>query len=74
MHWQDAIAIIQSDNLEKPLALYIFSKNRAMIDRVVNACPSGGVVINDVVFHFLSPFIPFGGIGTSGMGGYHGNP
>lgn len=68
----ELIEIINRDGLEKPLALYIFAKDRGMIDKVTHACPSGGVVINDVVFHFLNHFIPFGGIGSSGQGGYHG--
>ena len=71
-HTDEVIALINSDTLQKPLALYIFSKDRGMIDKVVNACPSGGVVINDTVFHFGNIHIPFGGIGSSGMGGYHG--
>jgi aldehyde dehydrogenase (NAD+) len=68
----DAIEIINSESLCKPLALYIFSKDRQLIDKVIDACPSGGVVVNDTIFHVLNPYMPFGGVGTSGMGGYHG--
>lgn len=58
---------------EKPLALYIFSKNRALVDKVTDAVPSGGVVVNDVLFQFATPYLPFGGVGHSGMGVYKGD-
>jgi acyl-CoA reductase-like NAD-dependent aldehyde dehydrogenase len=57
---------------EKPLALYIFSSNKKLVNRLIAAVPSGGVVVNDVIFQFGNVFAPFGGIGQSGMGGYHG--
>jgi aldehyde dehydrogenase (NAD+) len=66
----DALNIIR--DREKPLALYIFSKDKKMIDTVIHQIQSGGVVINDVMMHFGNSFAPFGGIGNSGMGGYHG--
>ena len=69
---EEAISIINSDNLRKPLALYIFSKDRTMIDTVTSSVSSGGVVVNDTIFHVMNPYIPFGGVGGSGMGGYHG--
>jgi len=56
----------------KPLALYVFSNSRATIDRVLNETSSGGVVVNDTVMHFTNPGLPFGGVGNSGMGSYHG--
>jgi aldehyde dehydrogenase (NAD+) len=55
----------------KPLALYVFASNqlgRDIIDRI----PSGGAVINHVAMHCLVPSLPFGGVGASGMGAYHG--
>jgi aldehyde dehydrogenase (NAD+) len=55
----------------KPLALYIFASGRvgrSLIDRI----PSGGAVINHVAMHCLVPSLPFGGVGASGMGAYHG--
>ncbi|BBY25768.1 aldehyde dehydrogenase family protein [Mycobacterium stomatepiae] len=55
----------------KPLALYIFASGqtgRGLIDRI----PSGGAVINHVAMHCLVPALPFGGVGSSGMGAYHG--
>ncbi|XP_030318549.1 aldehyde dehydrogenase family 3 member A2 [Calypte anna] len=57
---------------EKPLALYVFSNNKKFIKRVVSETSSGGVVQNDVVMQFLLPTLPFGGVGNSGMGAYHG--
>jgi aldehyde dehydrogenase (NAD+) len=56
----------------KPLALYLFSKSDSLRERVVEETSSGGVCINDVVMHMPSPYLPFGGVGSSGMGHYHG--
>lgn len=58
--------------MEKPLAIYIYGKNRRMIDQVTTSVTSGGVLVNDCLFHFGNSFTPFGGVGPSGMGGYHG--
>jgi aldehyde dehydrogenase (NAD+) len=55
-----------------PLALYLFSKSSAVKERVLEETSSGGVCINDVVMHMPSPYLPFGGVGESGMGHYHG--
>lgn len=56
---------------EKPLALYIFGpKDEA--DRIVGSTSSGGVCVNDTIMHFANPDLPFGGVGGSGMGRYHG--
>ncbi len=59
-------------NNSKPLALYIFSKNRKFIKSVLSSTTSGGVAINHVVVHLANPHLPFGGVGHSGMGSYHG--
>ena len=56
----------------KPLALYIFSKNKKFIDNILSSTTSGGVAINHVVVHLANPHLPFGGVGHSGMGSYHG--
>jgi aldehyde dehydrogenase (NAD+) len=69
---EEVIELINSDSYEKPLSLYIFGNDRRFIDTVISSCPSGGVMVNDVVFHFSSVFIPFGGLGNSGQGSYHG--
>lgn len=56
----------------KPLALYIFSENKTLIDEIIAKTSSGGVSINDTVSHIINPNLPFGGVGTSGIGNYHG--
>ena len=55
----------------KPLALYVFAKP-AVAQRVVDRVPAGGAVINHIAVHCLVPSLPFGGVGASGMGAYHG--
>lgn len=55
----------------KPLALYVFGSGHASRD-LVDRIPSGGAVINHVAMHCLVPSLPFGGVGASGMGAYHG--
>ncbi|MCU6787140.1 aldehyde dehydrogenase family protein [Aedoeadaptatus acetigenes] len=57
---------------DKPLALYLFSKDEGFIRRAIRAVDSGGVCINDNLMHLASNKAPFGGIGPSGMGAYHG--
>ena len=57
---------------DKPLALYIFSKNKAHIERVTGELSYGGGCINDVVIHLATSEMGFGGVGESGMGSYHG--
>ncbi|XP_019401279.1 PREDICTED: fatty aldehyde dehydrogenase isoform X1 [Crocodylus porosus] len=57
---------------EKPLALYVFSNDKKLIKRVIAETSSGGVTANDVIMHYSLPSLPFGGVGTSGMGAYHG--
>jgi aldehyde dehydrogenase (NAD+) len=56
----------------KALALYFFSRSKVLQDRVLKETASGGGCINDTVVHFAVPGLPFGGIGNSGMGSYHG--
>ncbi|RMF54811.1 MAG: aldehyde dehydrogenase family protein [Calditrichaeota bacterium] len=57
---------------EKPLALYIFSRSKRNIDRIINNTSSGGVCINDTTIQFAHPNLPFGGINASGIGKAHG--
>ncbi len=55
-----------------PLALYLFTENRATSRRFISAIPSGGVCVNDTVMQLIPKELPFGGQGESGMGAYHG--
>ena len=57
---------------DKPLALYLFSKDEGFIRRAIHSIDSGGVCVNDTLVHMASNKAPFGGIGPSGMGAYHG--
>ncbi|MBD2017612.1 aldehyde dehydrogenase [Microcoleus sp. FACHB-53] len=66
----EAIALIKAR--PKPLALYLFSHNQQHQQRVLQETSSGGVCINDTVLHVAFPLLPFGGVGSSGMGRYHG--
>ena len=56
----------------RPLALYLFSRNRKLQRRVVETIPFGGGCINDTISHITTPYLPFGGTGDSGMGAHHG--
>lgn len=55
----------------KPLALYLFSRDKDLINRTLHKTTSGGVCINDVISHVANPDLPFGGVGNSGIGSYH---
>ena len=55
-----------------PLALYIFSNNKKTINNVTQLCRYGGGCVNDTIMHIATNNMPFGGVGDSGMGGYHG--
>ncbi|KAF2820846.1 aldehyde dehydrogenase [Ophiobolus disseminans] len=68
--YKRAVEIITS--MPHPLALYIFSHDQSEIDYVLNNTLSGGVTINDALLHAAVPEVPFGGVGDSGMGAYHG--
>ena len=56
----------------KPLAAYLFTKTKAVRERVIREVPAGGMVINHLLFHFATHKLPFGGVGPSGLGAYHG--
>ncbi|MCQ2496816.1 MAG: aldehyde dehydrogenase [Lachnospiraceae bacterium] len=63
------------DNINKgphPLAFYYFSRNSAKAKAAVARCRFGGGCINDTIVHLATPYMPFGGVGESGMGNYHG--
>ena len=55
-----------------PLALYFFSENKTAQSQILNCCRFGGGCINDTIIHLATSAMPFGGVGESGMGGYHG--
>lgn len=67
---EDVITIIKGK--EKPLALYLFTEDNNIENKVLNEVSFGGGCINDVIIHIASPYMPFGGVGNSGMGSYHG--
>jgi len=60
------------NNNPKPLSLYIFSKSRKLQKYILNRTSSGNGAINDAVIQFSNPYLPYGGVGESGMGRYHG--
>lgn len=62
----------QLANRPKPLALYLFSRNRKLWRRIAAETSSGGMAINATVMQLAAPGLPFGGVGESGMGAYHG--
>jgi len=66
----EAIARIQQR--PKPLALYLFTQNKAVEERIMREVSFGGGCVNDTILHLATPYMPFGGVGESGMGGYHG--
>jgi len=65
-------ALAQLRDRPTPLALYLFTKDRATQERVIAGARSGGVCINDTITHAIGWSLPFGGLGESGMGAYHG--
>lgn len=66
----EAISFIKSR--EKPLALYILSNNKKHVDLILKNTSSGGTCVNDTIMHLVVDNVPFGGVGNSGMGSYHG--
>lgn len=60
------------NHYDKPLSLYVFSNEKCFVEAILNKFSFGGGVINDVLIHFGNHRLPFGGVGNSGMGAYHG--
>lgn len=52
--------------------MYIFSRNQATVQQILAVVSSGGACVNDTIMHLAVPELPFGGVGDSGMGAYHG--
>jgi coniferyl-aldehyde dehydrogenase len=67
---EDAIAYVEDH--DRPLALYPFSHERRTVETILGRLLAGGVTVNDTLLHFAANNLPFGGIGPSGMGQYHG--
>lgn len=65
-------AIDSINKLPKPLALYLFTTNKQIEKKVLREISSGGACINDTITHLVNPLLPFGGVGNSGIGAYHG--
>ncbi len=57
---------------DKPLALYVFGSDRERIDALIESTTAGGTCVNTTLLHFVNPNLPFGGVGASGLGNYHG--
>ena len=66
----DAITFVNSR--PKPLAAYLFTKTKSIRERVVKEVPAGGMLVNHLAFQVTTARLPFGGVGPSGMGAYHG--
>jgi delta 1-pyrroline-5-carboxylate dehydrogenase len=67
---QEAIQFI--NKRDKPLALYVFSAQKSLAKRIIDSTSSGSTCVNDVIFQIAPPSLPFGGVGLSGLGSYHG--
>jgi acyl-CoA reductase-like NAD-dependent aldehyde dehydrogenase len=67
---EDAIAFVNAR--PRPLALYWFDRDRARVEQALRTMPAGGVTVNDTLLHVTQHSLPFGGVGASGMGHYHG--
>ena len=66
----EAISFVNSR--PHPLALYVFAQDNSVNEKVVAETTSGGVTVNGTIMHMTGPYLPFGGVGESGMGAYHG--
>jgi len=67
---EELLAIVRAN--PKPLALYVFSENARFQQDIIREVPFGGGCVNDTLMHLGTPYLPFGGVGTSGLGSYHG--
>lgn len=69
-HTEEAVNIINSKS--KPLVFYLFTESRKLQENLLKQISSGSVSLNETVKQYINPYLPFGGIGESGMGRYHG--
>lgn len=67
---EEAVSFVQ--DRPRPLALYLFTRSRTVEREVLGRIPFGGGCVNDTVVHLSTSYLPFGGVGASGMGSYHG--
>lgn len=67
---EDAITFVK--NKPKPLALYLFTSDKKNLKLMLDQISAGGVTVNDTIMHFTNANLPFGGVGNSGIGSYHG--
>ncbi|GMP46898.1 hypothetical protein CsSME_00014876 [Camellia sinensis var. sinensis] len=67
---EDSFNMVNSK--EKPLAAYLFTNDKKLKEEFVRNVSAGGLLINDIALHLANPYLPFGGVGESGMGAYHG--
>ncbi len=73
LEYEDLAGVIaELSRQPSPLALYFFSTNRRNQQRIIENLSFGGGCINDTIMHLATPYLPFGGVGNSGMGSYHG--
>ena len=73
LEYEDLEAVIEMINGKpKPLSLYVFSEDKNVLTKILSRIPFGGGCINDTISHVASSYLPFGGVGNSGMGSYHG--
>merc|ERR1712032_616983 len=70
--FEDVISFTRNLKTGKPLACYVYSRNKSNISAVTTRTTSGGLCINDSIMHLSNHELPFGGVGESGMGAYHG--
>jgi aldehyde dehydrogenase (NAD+) len=64
--------IVDLKQQEKPLAIYIFTRDKVFEKKMITSLSFGGATVNDTLMHVASKYLPFGGVGYSGMGSYHG--
>ncbi|NLK27992.1 MAG: aldehyde dehydrogenase [Clostridiales bacterium] len=73
LEYKDLSEVIEGiHNHPKPLALYLFTESATVKKKVLKNVSFGGGCINDTIYHLVSPYLPFGGVGSSGIGSYHG--
>ncbi|MCR4944928.1 MAG: aldehyde dehydrogenase [Clostridium sp.] len=73
MSYKDIDLVIEDINSrEKPLALYVFAEDKKLTSKILKSISSGGACVNDTIMHIVNSNLPFGGVGNSGIGSYHG--